>query len=171
MKKLYGFAGKAGVGKDTAANALIEVYDAHRYAFADPIKDMLRCIGVDAAEIENKEAIIPGIGKSLRECMQTLGTEWGRHMISQDLWLFVARSRIHWILKAGGMVAVADVRYDNEAALVRDLGGKVIEIIRPGVGEVRKHESEDGISPHLIDHTIFNDSSIGAFKERVYGLV
>lgn len=171
MIRLIGFTGGARVGKDTAANILVEHYAARRYAFADPMREMMKCIGVDHETITDKEAIIPQIGKSYRECMQTLGTEWGRKMINEDLWLIVSRARISQALKAGHIVVISDVRFDNEAHLIRELGGAVVRIVRPGAEEVRQHVSEAGVSRHLVDSTIFNDSFLDVFKERVYGLL
>lgn len=172
MSKLIGFTGKARSGKDTAALYLAKSLKGHKFAFADPIRDMLECIGVDAYTVADKEAPLPYIGKSLRECMQTLGTEWGRNMIHPDLWIIVAQRNIELLRNAGLMVAISDVRFDNEASMIRRLGGKIVEVIRPAVEEaVRPHVSEAGLNPMWIDHTIFNDSSIEAFHERVYGVV
>lgn len=172
MRKLVGFTGRARVGKDTAATVVIEKYDGHRYAFADPIREMLRCIGVSADSVYDKEAPIAPYGKSLREMMQTLGTEWGRNLIHSDIWLIAARHRIEWLLTSGACVVLSDVRFDNEAAFIKSLGGVVIEIIRPEIEEqVREHVSENGVSTHLVDRMVFNDCKLEVFKERIYDLV
>ena len=80
---LIGLAGPARAGKDTVfsiiKNRLTNTPLAH-VAFAGPIKAM---IDVGLGELipdrdHTKEQTIPGIGKSLRQLYQTLGTEWGR---------------------------------------------------------------------------------------------
>jgi hypothetical protein len=61
---------------------------------------------------------------------------------------------------------VTDVRYENEAERVLDLGGVVLEIKRPGV-ESDGHDSERPLPPELVTHTIVNDGAIDAFKTKI----
>lgn len=69
MKKYIGIMGKAGAGKDTAANMMISMINrngkkAHRYSFADPLKQLcshifdipLKCMYDQ--ELKEKEVII-----------------------------------------------------------------------------------------------------------------
>ena len=39
---IIGFLGKKGIGKDTSAKLLIEEYNFTRYAFGDPVKDVVK---------------------------------------------------------------------------------------------------------------------------------
>lgn len=73
--------------------------------------------------------------------MQTLGTQWGRQMISPDIWIAA------WTAQAsatGEPVIADDVRFPNEAAAVRALGGVVLWISRPSddLPDICAHESE-----------------------------
>ena len=163
---IIGFTGPAGCGKTQATKALPE---AVRFSFADPIKRMLMTIGVPHENLYDpgkKEQPLDLLGgQSARTVLQRLGTDWGRNMICQDLWLRVAEQDLTHLL-ADRFVLIDDVRFDNEAALIRKLGGTTIEIVRPGV--VRGvHASERGIDPRLIDRTITNDGSAEAFAAKV----
>ena len=77
---LIAFCGPKFAGKTTAAKALPPGYMP--YAFANPIRAMLRVLGVPEANLTDpalKEVPMPQFGgKSAREMMQFLGTEWGR---------------------------------------------------------------------------------------------
>ena len=42
MGKLIGLLGRKQSGKDTLGNYLVDKYNYKRYAFADPIKDILK---------------------------------------------------------------------------------------------------------------------------------
>ena len=61
--------------------------------------------------------------------MQTLGTEWGR-ALSPNLWIET------WAASLAGLdrVVADDVRFENEAAAVRALGGVVLRVERAGAG-------------------------------------
>jgi hypothetical protein len=101
--------------------------------------------------------ILPGY-PSPRKLAQTLGTEWGREQIHRHLWLQIAELRIRKLWEKGLDVIVSDVRFDNEAQMIRDLGGVVLKVDRD-VNAVNAHPSEEGVSPSLIDAVIANDGS------------
>lgn len=167
---IFGLTGRARSGKDTAALALRPLGFV-RVAFADPMRDMLRAIGLRDEDMEGdaKERPVPHLGLSYRRLAQTLGTEWGR-ALDPDLWIKVARSRIERVIAEGRSVVVTDIRFDNEAALVRHMGGRVIRIDREEAAAVLKHTSEAGVNHALIDATVFNNDSLDEFRARVVRL-
>lgn len=123
------FKGRGGSGKTTAAKHLIgKGYG--RTSFAAPMRAMLEAIGLFDEELSGRLKESPCkilSGRTPREALQLLGTEWGRGL-SPDLWVNLWRTRAMEILARGYRVVVDDCRFENEAALVRSLGGFVIEI-------------------------------------------
>jgi hypothetical protein len=105
-------------------------------------------------------------GKSVRECYQSLGTDWGRNMVGTDIWLRAARRQMVSITRAGGNVVCDDVRFDNEAELIHRLGGVVIEIGRPNL-EQMEHASEAGVSPLVLDASILNDGTVDDLRTKL----
>ncbi len=90
--------------------------------------------------------------------MQTLGTEWGR-ALSPTLWVNV------WARSLDGLerVVADDVRFDNEVAAVRELGGTVIEVQRPGLARLAGgHASETGTTADLIVKNVGAPVDLGA---------
>lgn len=90
---LIGFTGRAQVGKDTAAAHLRAAHGFRQIAFADPLRAMLQTgFGLTAKDFEpgRKEELLPLIGKSPRQLMQSMGTEWGRTLVSPDVWVTLA---------------------------------------------------------------------------------
>lgn len=64
------------------------------------------------------------------------------------------------------MLVITDVRYPNEAQRVKDLGGEIWEVVRPGL-ESDGHGSETPLTRELVDLTIVNDTTIGAFAQKI----
>ena len=157
---IVAFCGLATCGKTSLALGLVKHRNFHRISFADPIREMLRGLGLTTAQMsegKNDPLAMFG-GKTPRQVMQSLGTEWGRDLVSPTLWIDATRQRILSALATHGVagVVIDDCRFDNEAAMVRSLGGIVVEVTRPGLARMN-HASEAGISPHLIDDFVLNE--------------
>ena len=113
-------------------------YGIRRKHIAEPLRAMLAVLlqanGMKSDEITRylegdlKEQIIPCLGVTSRYAQITIGTEWGREMISQDLW---ANTWMRGVAD-GESVMNDSVRFPNEADVIRKLGGVVIMIKRPG---------------------------------------
>ena len=171
---LIGLCGAAGSGKDTVASMLRESGGFYRVAFADPLYEMVAIVtGLlpeDLQDREIKEAEIDWIGRSPRQLLQTLGTEWGRNTVSESLWIDLGMRRISQFLAAGRNVVVTDVRFDNEAAAIKAAGGSIWMVLR-GEGCVRgvsmRHASEAGIAEVLIDKRIGNWGTLARLRQTV----
>ena len=164
---LIGLVGKARSGKDTAADALVKAFGAERYAFADPLKDMLEAAFGDKFREGDRESPIPWLGKSPRHLMQTLGTEWGRELVHPDLWVLLAESRRKVAEAKGVGMVVSDVRFLNEADWIMSSGGLLIEILRPGAEQVAEHVSEDALGGLVLPTQIINDGTVQDLQDTV----
>ena len=166
--KLLGITGKARSGKDTAADFLV-ANGWVRYRFADPLKAAIRVMfGLTEVHTDGvyKERPIPWLGVSPRQLMQTLGTEWGREMIRDDIWLRVADKILIDVEDQGAIgVVIPDVRFPNEAAWIRNHGGTVVELKRTAAEQVHAHVSEAGIDEP--DHSYVNDASRDKLRQYI----
>ena len=100
--------------------------------------------------------------RSPRQIMQWWGTEYRRHT-SPGYWLDKMRNHIArgFGMHQAGLIVITDVRFADEAALVRELGGKLIQITRPGTGEsAKQHTSETAGSEFAPDATIDNTGTV-----------
>lgn len=176
--KLIGLTGPAGSGKDTIADRLCEHHGFVRYALASPIKLMLEAIGVGPECWENrnmKEAPHPLYGISPRRMAQTLGTEWGRQLVCDDIWLrcaarFVDDLRSHGFGAPPGIV-ITDVRFQNEAAFVAERGGWLWHVQRLECPLVEAHSSEAGVPFLEGDARVYNFGTIAQLHRYVDGLM
>lgn len=153
---LIGLTGFARCGKDTAAQALADDWWT-RVALADWVREAALAIDplVHANGHPGGTFFMPyrmsylrhwhtwetakDENPDVRRLLQRVGTEAGRNIHGDDCWLKLAKRKID---AADGPVVVTDVRFPNEAAAIREWGGKVVRITRTGVGPVNGHSSE-----------------------------
>jgi hypothetical protein len=170
---LIGFTGRKQSGKTTAAQHLMKsgfIGLSFAHGIRMMLTGLLMTLGYGRTRInelinEDKEQSIPPIYKSARQMMQLLGTEWGRDLIHPDLWVIAARAQIERY--AGENIVFDDVRFENEAAMIRELGGLIIHVDRLGNDDGDKHSSEDGIHDHKDDLFIDNDGDLESFLTDV----
>lgn len=168
---LIGITGRAGSGKDTLAQALCGKFGYRQYSFAEPIYNMLKTLPY--AEHWNgnmardeKEKVNAFYGKSTRQMLQTLGTEWGRLHVHPNIWVNILQDKLErkHAITGHSKYVINDLRFPNEAELVRDLGGICVRVVRNKESDVpATHQSEFGISNELLDTTINNFTTIEAF--------
>ncbi|CAB5220449.1 hypothetical protein UFOVP233_79 [uncultured Caudovirales phage] len=159
---LIALTGAATSGKGIVSKRLAQRHDFHACRFAEPIKQMLgQGLGLTHEQIDGREKALPMErfgGLTPRHLMQTLGTEWGRRMVHSDLWINLWKEKLPGM---GDLVVVDDLRFPNEAMAVRQMGGIIWRVIRPGV-PVSDHPSERLQAEISVDATLLNTSSIGA---------
>ena len=175
-KTIIGLAGRKQSGKTTAAKHL-EKSGFERLSFAGPIRKMLSALLDDCGYTQDdlvsmlgadKELSIAPFAQSPRYLLQTLGTEWGRDCVNPDLWVLVARQKI--LLSESDYIVFDDVRFENEAAMIRSLGGLIIHIDRGDVVH-DAHASEAGIQDHESDCFVDNDNSLDDFLLDIHCVV
>lgn len=180
---LIGIHGKGGSGKDTVGEILKEKHGFATTSFALPIKKMIcELLGVPLEKWDDREwresPCESGAfnDKTPRFLAQTIGTEWGRHIVDASLWYNLALERIDACAAQDEddlvtKYAITDVRFDNEAQHLRSRGGYLIVVHRTSSdldSDVRGHASEHGIrhaSPE--DFHINNFGSLEALESQV----
>jgi hypothetical protein len=154
-----GIAGYKGCGKSLVADYLCQARKFEILKFADPLKDMLRAIGLSDSHIEGDKKEVPLsllCGKTARHAMQTLGTDWGRGMLGDSLWVNLWTDRARVMHQFDDKVVADDVRFENEIDAIHQLGGIVIYVRRGGCGS-DGHASEDaGALEELCDFSFEN---------------
>jgi len=167
-RTIVGIIGFAHVGKSQVAQTLIDEYNFTRMKFADGLKNMLRAIGLTEEEIEGdlKEQPCETLGgHTPRHAMITLGTEWGRKLIHEDIWVLALRKQI--LESAAERIVIDDCRFLNEAGMIRRLGGSIWHIERPGYGPVKHHPSELEHLQIQSAATLKNDGTIEQLRDGV----
>lgn len=179
MKTVIGFGYAARSGKDTAARTIIEergdLYDIRRYAFGDALK---REVNREAEkhggmwalyqwiirnfpnariaydhEPDMTDPLCP-LGKQ-RSLLQWWGTEYRR---AQDHFYWVRQLSTQLMAEDPQFALITDVRFDNELAFVKAIGGHTVKVTRHGVQAtdllMRQHRSETELANAAFDYEI-----------------
>lgn len=167
--QVIGISGYARSGKDTIAEKLAEVGYV-RGSFADAIREALYklnpiVIGSSPTyklEIRLKE-LVEAVGwekakeaAEVRELLQRFGTEVGREMFGDSIWV----DYLFDSLPDGSKVVIPDVRYPNEADAITELGGEVWRVERDGVSAVNGHISDSAMDNYPFKITAYNNGTI-----------
>lgn len=180
LPPLIGLIGKKRVGKDTFAAVLVEEFNFIRVAFADPLKslaltiDPLIVAGSDWAGERHLTQYVDRFGwesvkdnwPESRRFLQRLGD--GVRQFDPAFWVNAGMdTAADWRDGYGGdgewspmPVVITDVRYPNEADAIRDAGGTLVRIVRPGVDDGDTHASETALDGYRADWAVLNEGSV-----------
>jgi hypothetical protein len=195
LPQVVAFTGKAGSGKTTAANWILRNHPkAMKMSFAQPLKKMFYELirqsipkvwphtPIEYIDGALKEEPIPFLSnRTGRELTQSLGTEWGRNTVQPDFWVNIAQGKLERLLgdrrvasDTPHILAVYDdVRFQNEADMIRSYGGLIVNVQRPLTkttsDTTTNHASEQQeIEPDLVWH---NDGTEEDFTAKVAELL
>lgn len=173
MKALViGFVGPKGCGKSTLCKAIQRIEaKATVCSFATPLRRMLFYgLGIPIEVMNDKalkEVELPAYGKSARQLMQTLGTEWGRNMVHPDVWVSAWLETVKDAERGGArVILVDDVRFENEVQAIKDVGGVIIRVVRNEMvyADGDNHASEAGIAKLNEDMHYLNEVPLSQFE-------
>ncbi len=148
-----------------------------RLSFARPLKKIvagvLNELGYDGWDwvLNRKDTKIPGLGVTPRHLMQTLGTEWGRGCVHPDLWVKIAQSSAKMSFADNLMVTFDDMRFPNEAEMIRGCGGELWLVERPDVVYDGDHGSEGALRDIVPDRIVINDGDRDQLQQTVANLI
>jgi len=104
---------------------------------------------------------------SLRALLQWIGTAF-RNQVSKDFWIDAWRNKVNRHRATGARVVCTDVRYANERQAVRDIGGVLFYVDRPGLAANDQHASENDFGDETeYDFVFTNDQGIEQLQDRV----
>lgn len=177
--RLIGLCGYARSGKDSVGQILADEQGFRQESFAQALKNVAAQINPVLRDTTGREAFrLSTVFKggdwdtakgnpAVREFLQVLGVAC-RDQIGKDVWVTALANRL---TSAGTppRVVVTDCRFFNETSWVKEQGGELWRITRPGTGPVNGHISESELpeSGPLYDRIITNDGSLADLRKKV----
>ena len=145
---IIGLTGFIGSGKDTVANMLCDV-GATQESFASPLKDVCASVfgwerhlleGNTIASRDFRETPDMFWTRKLgidnftpRLALQLIGTDIMRNHFNSDIWISSMEYRLR--KSNSNIIVVSDARFQNELNLIKDMGGKVLTVVREDLPE------------------------------------
>jgi len=166
---IIGLSGYARSGKDEVAKVLVEEFGFTRVAFADPIRNMLLEINPLVDGTISLQQMVSDYGwevaksfPEVRRLLQATGVS-ARNHISLDVWVTTAVKKMD-----NKDIVVTDVRFRNEASILRSMSGSQIwRIERPGTEAVNGHVSEHDLANWTFDEIFHNDGTLEDLRSLV----
>lgn len=157
---VIGLAGPMHVGKSTIAEMIVQYFGSGAIIpFAREVKQTALDMGWNGVKDEKG-----------RRLLQLLGTDCGRMCIGEDLWIEKWEEDLRyqagkwlWSPHLKEVILIADdMRFDNEAERINELGGMTIQITGPDrlpneTQGIENHASEKSINSSLCYYSIPND--------------
>jgi dephospho-CoA kinase len=175
LPQYIGLHGFAGAGKDAVAKILAN-YGYTRVAFADVLREALYVLNPvilfhPYGEDQRVQDLVDRHGwdeakrqyEEIRRMLQVLGTEVGREMIDQNVWV----DSVFKKLEEGKKYVFTDVRFVNEHQAIDSRIGLLVKIDRPGYGPVNAHKSDKGLPDEWFDVRINNDGTLEDLNTKV----
>lgn len=114
----------------------------------------------DSIPVEITEVMKP---MTVRDFLQKLGTDALRNGLHPNVWVNALMvdydKECNWI--------ITDTRFQNEAIAIKNKGGIIIRVERPGIKPINDHPSETELDGWNFDYKIQNIDDIFALKQIV----
>jgi hypothetical protein len=161
--EVIGLSGYARAGKDTIGDYLVEL-GYERASFAAPIRKALYTLNPYATNSIRIQEVIDTHGwegskevdPEVRLLLQRLGSDVGRAMIDNDIWVDLTLKAI----PDGAKIVFTDCRFPNEAAAIKRFGGELWRVSRDGAKPANNHISEIALDDWRFDAYFENNSTI-----------
>ena len=189
---IIGMCGLIGTGKDTVADILVNNYNFIKVSFADKLKDGVATVFSWDREMlegttdesrtwreqkdefwsrETNEHITP------RLVLQMFGTDCMRNGFYNGIWVSIVKQQI--INNPNKNFVIQDVRFPNEAKMIKEVNGEVwricrgpdpqwfISYVKDNIVPTDVHESEWQWAKLDFDCVIHNNDTIIDLKNQV----
>ena len=191
---IIGICGLIGSGKGTVADILVEEHNFQKISFADKLKDAVALMfdwDRNMLEGETSESRYwreqpdafwtKETGRKItpRLVLQEFGTDCMRNGFYDGVWVSFIKKKI--IDNPTQHFVIPDVRFENEASVIKDLGGNVWcakrgpdpmwfrQYVDLDIEPVDVHRSEWAWAKVPFDFNIYNEGTIDDLKSQVRG--
>lgn len=179
---VIGLGGRLRAGKDEVADHLVREHGFVKIGMSDALHRAMMVLD-PIIELEVPSAFSNGYPRvrrysdiikrrgyveakkvlEVRRLLQRLGTEVGRDIIGENVWVDITASTIASHLRGGRSVVVTGIRFSNELRMIFQFAGRAIWVERPdesAASGAARHASENGVTPEMFDQVLLNDGTL-----------
>lgn len=172
----------ARVGKDTIGDFLAEDHGFTRMAFADALRDLaMRIDPMIAMQVHHDIRLSDAVRTvgyedakdtwpEVRRFLQNLGVGC-REAFDPEIWVRQVERRLRDLDPAVHDIVITDLRFPNEAKMVRLWRGHTVKVTRPGFGGMDAHESERALNEWRFNAILENDGTLEDLRRKASELV
>lgn len=176
---LIGIIGQKRVGKDTMADYIIKNYNYTKKSLADPLKDACKSIFLLSNEqLYGDKKEIPDSrwnNTTPRQLLQIVGTQLFREDLNKYIpelnnlqnTIWIHNFELWYANNKHNKVVIPDIRFKDEAKMIKDNGGVLIKITRGEFNTSDLHKSEQELEEIVADAYIFNNSTINEYYKTI----
>lgn len=192
---IIGINGYAASGKDTAGQIIKTIDKKGNWEikkFAGKLKQVASIIlGIPVLMFENQEfkkKNLPqmwsdhGMPMTIRDFLQKLGTDALRNGLHPNSWVnalmmeYTQTEHVGYDSEGTNIYEypnwiITDVRFPNEARAIKNAGGIIVRVNRPGYKPVNDHPSEIALDKWDFDYTLDNSGTISDLKKDVENIL
>lgn len=173
LPRLIGLGYRARAGKNTVADILETNFDYDQLSFAFTLRHMVSTLLDTNTYDEDFKTEVWINGKTGRQVLLEMGT-FCRSAFGPDVFVQALKAQLTrcgmWEPQSKVRAVITDVRFPNEAKFIKDHGGILIEVRRPGLPE-DNDPTETGGAAIKWDHTIVNAGTLDALEIMVAQLL
>lgn len=176
MPLIIGVAGYANSGKDEVGNILVRDHGFERRSVGDVVLDILAEVNPHVVAVDSRDRLNHASASAwllergyeatkaesvdFRPMMQRLG-EACRRVLGSEVLINAT------FANCPERMVMTSTRYRNEAQAIKDHGGFVWRVNRPGVGPESQHPTEIDMDGWNYDFVIDNDGTLEDLAEKV----
>ena len=101
----------------------------------------------------------------IRRLLQVLGTDAGRKILGENIWVDTVLNKVK-----DKNVVITDCRFPNEAKALKNSGGFVVRVERPGMAAINNHLSETSLDGWPFDLIVLNGGTLESLHSLVKNL-
>jgi len=182
--QIIGIGGRLRAGKDTVADVLAADHGFRKMGMSDALADALLVLDPvipDWPAVGTATRYVDVVHRAgyveakqhpeVRRLLQKLGTELGRDMIHENVWVDMVERRLRANRAAGVDTVITGIRFPNEVDMIRRIGGTLAWVTRPGTETTAAHSSETSVTVGDFDVLIRNTGTLDDLEAKAHLLV
>ena len=172
---VIGLGGYAQVGKDAFANVLERHYGWYHTYMSSALREALEVLNpiiyttYDGGEFKTLrfKDVVDMYGyetakeiSEVRKLLQRMGTEVARNLWGENFWIERTSADLKKHINDGHAVVLTGIRYFNEIEMIKDFGGSLIWVSRPGYSAINDHSSDNSLIEEDFSFTFDNNKRL-----------